>query len=91
VGVHAPRGHTIVDVEMDVTQALPGDHVALQNAAIWLRQHLNLHPQQTIFEQFEKHFNCRIEVDDRTDSWMQPNLVTFKNSAVLTEFLLRWT
>ena len=80
-----------MDVEMDVTNTLPGNHVALENAAVWLREHFDVPGDQTIFKQFEEHFRCRIDVDDRTDNWMQPNRVTFENSAALTEFLLRWT
>jgi len=77
-------------VEMDVGNVLSGDHRALENAAIWLRAHLNLPEQCTIFEQFDEYFNCSIDVDDKKDNWMQPNYVVFENSAALTAFLLKW-
>lgn len=77
--------------EVDVSNVLPGDHLALENAAIWLREHLNVPEQCTIFEDFEKYFNCKIDVDDRRDYWMQPNRVVFGNSRELTAFLLKWS
>lgn len=76
---------------MDVSNVLPGNHSALENAAIWLREYLNVPEQCTIFEQFEKYFNCKIDVDDRRDYWMQPNRVVFENSVSLTAFLLKWS
>jgi len=76
---------------MDVSNVLPGNHLALENAAIWLREHLNVPEQCTIFEDFEKYFNCKIDVDDRRDYWMQPNSVVFGNSRELTAFLLKWS
>jgi hypothetical protein len=70
---------------------LDGGHEATNNAAIWLREHLNIPSQCTIFEQFEEYFNCRIDVDDRKDYFMQPNTITFNNPADLTAFLLKWS
>jgi hypothetical protein len=80
-----------MDVEVDVSNTLPGDHYALENAAIWLREHLNIPEQCTVFEPFEEYFNCRIDVDDRVDNWMQPNCVVFDNSKDLMAFLLKWS
>jgi len=79
-----------MDIEVDVRNVLPGDHPALNEAGIWLREHLKVPYQETIFEQFEEYFNCRIDVDDRKDYFMQPNKVVFENSAALTAFLLKW-
>ena len=80
-----------MDVKVDVRNILPGDHTALENAARWLREHLNVPENETIFEQFEENFNCRIDVSDRKDYWMQPNFVVFENSQGLTAFLLKWS
>lgn len=79
-----------MDVKVVVSNVLPGEHVALHNAAVWLREHLNIPRQCTIFEQFEQYFNCRIDVDDRKDYFMQPNKVVFESSQDLTAFLLKW-
>ena len=79
-----------MDIKVDVSNVLPGSHPATNNAAVWLREHLNLHPQQTIFEHFEEYFDCRIDVDDRKDWFMEPNKIVFENSAALTAFLLKW-
>lgn len=76
---------------MDVSNVLPGNHLALENAAIWLREHLSIPEQCTVFEQFEEYFGCKIEIDDRLDNWMQPNRVIFENSKALTAFLLKWS
>lgn len=78
-------------VEVDVSNVLPGEHEALNNAGIWLREHLQIPYNQTIFEEFEEHFNCRIEVEDRKDYFMQPIKVIFENSAAVTAFLLKWS
>lgn len=78
-------------VKVDVGNVLPGEHEALNNAGIWLREQLQVPHNQTIFEEFEEHFNCRIDVDDRRDYFMQPNKVVFENSRDLTAFLIKWT
>lgn len=80
-----------MDVEVDITNVLPGQHRALENAAIWIREHFNIPEDETIFEKFEENFNCQIEVDDRNDYWMQPNKVVFKNNKDLIAFLLKWS
>lgn len=80
-----------MDVKVDVSNVLPGDHPALNEAGIWLREHLNVPSNQTIFEEFEEYFNCRIDVDDRRDYFMQPNQVVFGNSKDLIAFLLKWS
>lgn len=77
-------------VEVDVSNVLPGDHPAANNAGIWLREHLNVPAQCTIFEQFEEYFDCRIDVDDRKDYWMQPNKIVFASGADATAFVLKW-
>ena len=79
-----------MDIKVDVSNVLSGDHHALENAAIWLREHLSIPELCTVFEEFEEYFDCRIEVDNRKDYWMQPNKVVFENSAALTAFLLKW-
>ena len=80
-----------MDVKVDVSNVLPGDHPALENAAIWLREYLNIPVQETVFEQFEEYFDCRIDVDNRKDYFMQPNKVVFENNKDLMTFLLRWS
>ena len=80
-----------MEVKVDVTNVLPGDHAALENAAIWLREHLNIPEQCTVFEQFEEYFDCRIEVADRKDYWMQPDKVVFGSGAEVTAFVLKWS
>lgn len=80
-----------MDVKVDVSNVLPGDHVALENAAFWLREHFQVPEQCTIFEQFEEYFDCRIDVDNRMDYWMQPNKVVFESSADAVMFILKWS
>ena len=80
-----------MDVKMDVRNVLPGDHESLHNAGVWLREELKIPHNQTIFNQFEQCFNCRIDVDDRRDYFMQPNKVVFENSQDLTAFVLKWS
>ena len=80
-----------MDVKVVINNVLPGDHHAADNAAVWLREHLSIPMQLALFDEFEQYFNCRVDVDDRRDSWMEPNKVIFENSADLTAFLLRWS
>lgn len=80
-----------MDVKVDVSNVLPGDHVSANNAAAWLREHMNIPSHETIFDQFEEYFDCRIDVDNRKDSWMEPNKIVFQSSKDLTAFLLRWS
>ena len=80
-----------MDIKVDVSNVLLGDHPATNNAGVWLREHLGIPPNQTIFEQFEEYFDCRIDVDDRKDYWMQPNKIVFASSAAATAFVLKWS
>lgn len=80
-----------MSVTIDITNVLPGGHDSANNAAAWLREHLSIDPKYTIFEQFEEYFDCRIDVDDRTDAWMCPNKIVFNKTSELTAFVLRWT
>ena len=80
-----------MEVKVDVTNVLPGSHPSTCNAGIWLREHLAIPANCTIFEEFEEYFNCRIDVDDRRDYWMEPNKVVFKSSADLLAFVLKWS
>lgn len=70
---------------------LPGDHPALENAAIWLRREFCIPTECTVFDVFEKYFNCRIVVDDRTDNWMMPTRVEFVNEKECILFLLKYS
>ena len=80
-----------MDVKVDVTNVLPGSHPATNNAGIWLREHLQVPHNCTIFEQFEEYFNCRVDVDDRKDYFMEPNKVVFESNKDLLAFVLKWS
>ena len=80
-----------MDIKVDVRNVLPGDHPALNEAGIWLREHLKVPHKETIFEQFEEYFDCRIDADDRKDYWMQPNKIVFASGADATAFVLKWS
>lgn len=80
-----------MDVKVDVSNVLPGGHEAGYNAGTWLREHFNIPHTTPIFEKFEEYFNCRIDVDDRKDWFMEPNKIVFENSADLTAFVLKWS
>lgn len=76
---------------MNTELALRGDSGCLENAAIWLRGHLKLDDDCTIFPQFEQEFNCRIIAKTRDDPWLYPDWVEFKSSEELMMFVLRWS
>ena len=80
-----------MDVKVDVSNVLPGSHSSTSRAAAWLRDELNIPMHETVFEQFEEYFNCRIVVEDRHDSWMQPDKIVFENNQDLVAFLLKWS
>ena len=80
-----------MDFKVDITNVLPGDHHSADNAGMWLREHLSIPRHLSLFDEFEQYFNCRVDVDDRTASWMAPNKVVFENSQDLTAFVLRWS
>lgn len=77
--------------EMDISTILLGSHPATHNSARWLRHHLNIPAECTIFKEFEQYFDCSICVADRSDAWMEPDRVVFKNSTDLLAFVLRWS
>lgn len=74
-----------------MSNLLPGDHPSTHNAALWLREHLGIPREDTIFAEFEQHFDCRIDVGDPADNWMQPNTIEFPTAEDLTMFVLRWS
>lgn len=80
-----------MDVKVDVSNVLLGDHHATDNAGIWLREHLQIPQTKPIIEEFERYFNCRIVTKDKTDPWLMPDKIVFDNSAELTAFLLKWS
>lgn len=80
-----------MDVKVDLTHILPGEHPATDNAARWLRGYFNIPSDRALFDKFEEYFDCRVDVDDRRDYFMQPNKIIFETSADLTAFLLRWS
>lgn len=79
-----------MDVKVDVSNVLPGNHAALENAAIWLRGYLQVPENCTIIEHFEEYFNCRVDIGDRMDYWMEPDKVVFESNAELMLFVLKW-
>ena len=74
-----------------MSNILYGEHPAANNAGIWLRDHLHIPSHLSIVDEYEKYFNCRVDIDDRVDSWMMPNKIVFASNADLTAFLLRWS
>lgn len=70
---------------------LDGSSEALNRAAAWLRQHLAIPPEDTIFQQFEQHFGCCLAVENREDPWYCPTWAEFSTEQDLTMFLLRWS
>ncbi len=71
-------------------RTLPGTSESLHNAGVWLREHLNVPPRHTIFDEFEKYFNCQLVVEHREDPWYCPDRAVFNTEQDLTAFLLRW-
>lgn len=80
-----------MDAKVDISNVLPGDHPSTDNAARWLRQHLDISPECTIFNEFERHFDCQIQVQDLLDPWMQPDQIVFRTQKDLLAFVLRWS
>jgi hypothetical protein len=80
-----------MDVKVDVSNVLDGSHHAADNAGSWLRKQLKYPKFKAIIDEFEEHFNCRIDTDDREDPWMQPNKIIFDSNAELVAFLLKWS
>ena len=72
------------------SRTLAGNLESLHNAAAWLREYLDVHPQDTIFDQFEEYFNCQLVVEHRQDPWYCPDKAIFNTEQDLTAFLLRW-
>lgn len=76
-----------------MTVKIPGSSNASHNAAIWLRAKSGIPKFETLFDEFEKEFNCQLEFwkdDDRTDPWTEPVSLVFDNEHEATLFLLRW-
>lgn len=67
-----------------------GEIDAFNNAAIWLREHLDIPQQCTIFNEFEEHFNCRLLGVDRGDSFACPSYVQFNTERDAIAFFLKW-
>lgn len=81
----------VCSLAMNSALIIPGDSESLSRAAAWLRQQLALPEQNPIFDQFEKHFNCTLTVENRQDPWYWPTCAEFASEHELTMFLLRWS
>ena len=80
-----------MDVKVDVSNILPGDHESLNNAGIWLREHLNIPHQLTIFEQFEEYFNCKVVREPPHDLVHGRIYAVFDSEQDAAWFIMKWS
>lgn len=63
------------------------DHPAALNAAKWLRTLHNIPSHKSIIPDFEKIFDCRVEITNLG----QGNYIFFKDEKSYLWFLLQWS
>lgn len=71
-----------------------GEHFAItSDAGAWVRAKYQVPPECTIHEEFEREFNCTLEMEpgSETDSWAAPVKIVFNTPEYMTLFLLRWS
>ena len=73
-----------------MSNVIPGNCEAAHNAAVWLRKQFNIEAKKPIFNLFEEHFNCKLNLVDRRDPWECPKTIKFKTGEEATMFLLKW-
>lgn len=68
-------------------------HPAVKHAAKWLRDNIELSPNEIIDERFELEFNCCIRRRPATDRFGDnfPVTVEFDDDAAAMMFVLKWS
>ena len=69
---------------------LPADQGAVMNAAVWLRQHLNIPAYETMESHFEEYFKCRVVREPPHDLVYGQIFAVFDCEQDATMFILRW-
>ena len=70
---------------------LPADQVPVQNAAQWLRQHLNIPDYETMEPQFEEYFNCKVVRDPPHDLVYGKIYAVFDSEQDAAWFIMKWS
>ena len=74
--------------ELDIVE-----HFAMtSDAGAWVRAKYQIPPEYVINEEFEREFNCKLELEpgSEKDSWAAPVKIVFNTPEDMTLFLLRW-
>jgi len=70
---------------------LPADRGPVLNAAIWLRDNLDIPANETISDAFGKHFNCRIVREPIPDSFYDKIYAVFDSEQDAAWFIIKWS
>lgn len=62
----------------------------VENAAHWLRRHLNIPDYENLEPEFEKYFGCRV-VRDPSDDFVYGRIYVEFDEQAAVEFILRWS
>lgn len=70
---------------------LPADQGAVLNAAVWLREHLDIPAYETMESHFEKYFKCKVVREPPHDLVYGKIFAVFEHEEDATMFILRWS
>jgi len=70
---------------------LPAHKGPVLNAAIWLRQHLDIPEYETMERQFEEYFRCRVVREPPHDLVYGKIFAVFDCDRDANWFILRWS
>ena len=76
---------------MDKLVCLPADRGPVLNAAVWLRQHLDIHDYETMEPQFEEYFRCRVVREPPHDFVYGRVYAVFDCEQDASCFILKWS
>ena len=69
---------------------LPADQGPVLNAAVWLREHLDIPAYETMESQFEEYFRCRVVREPPHDLVYGRVYAVFDSEQDTNWFILRW-
>jgi len=69
---------------------LPADQGPVLNAAVWLRQHLDIPKYENMESQFEEYFNCKVVREPPHDLVYGRVYAVFDSEQDANWFALRW-
>ncbi len=75
----------------DKLVCLPADRGPVLNAAVWLREHLDIPDYETMESQYEEYFNCKVVREPPHDLVYGRVYAVFDSEQDAAWFIMKWS